>query len=140
MKNPLINIFRLLFLILSVFIGYSIVKSLKENKLVLKDRHLDSASRNDENNKEMITVIKEKQEEKKIEKPSVKNDHIFTFRQQKILNILKGSQIVEMRDLQKSIKDVTERTLRRDLIQLQGLGLIKKIGNTKSVKYQLLKK
>jgi predicted DNA-binding transcriptional regulator YafY len=63
---------------------------------------------------------------------------ILTFRQQKIMNILNSSKILEMKDLQNAIKGVTERTLRRDLLQLQSIGLIKKIGNTKSVKYQLL--
>ena len=125
MKKLFFNLVRLTFLIASVIFGYSIIKILKEKKLEPK-----------------IRLLIEKPSQKNIKKVSrpieEEKTSILTFRQQKILNILKSIQIVDMKTLLVSVKGVTERTLRRDLLELQKVGLIKKIGNTKSVKYQLL--
>jgi len=125
MKKLFFGLIRLIFLIASVILGYSIVKNLKERNLEPKTKLLVKKSAL-KDPKKVSRVIEE-------EKPS-----ILTFRQQKILNVMKSVQIVDMKFLQVSIKGVTERTLRRDLLELQKVGLIKKIGNTKSVKYQLL--
>lgn len=125
MKKLFLNLIRLIFLIASVIIGFSIVKVLKEKKLEPKIRLLVE--------KPTRKIFKKVPRFIEEEKAS-----ILTFRQQKILNIMKSVQIVDMKSLQVSIKGVTERTLRRDLLELQKVGLIKKIGNTKSVKYQLL--
>lgn len=125
MKKLFLNLIRLIFLIASVIIGFSIVKVLKEKKLEPKIRLLVE--------KPTRKIFKKVSRFIEEEKAS-----ILTFRQQKILNIMKSVQIVDMKSLQVSIKGVTERTLRRDLLELQKVGLIKKIGNTKSVKYQLL--
>lgn len=125
MKKSFFNLIRLIFLMGSVILGYSIVKKLKEKKLEQKTKFLVK--------KPTQKVVKKVSRFIEEEKTS-----ILTFRQQKILNIMKSVQIVDMKSLQVSIKGVTERTLRRDLLELQKVGLIKKIGNTKSVKYQLL--
>jgi len=125
MKKLFFNLIRLIFLIFSVIIGFSIVKVLKKKKLGQISRLLVE--------KPTRKIVKKVPRFIEAEKAS-----ILTFRQQKILNIMKSVQIVDMKSLQVSIKGVTERTLRRDLLELQKVGLIKKIGNTKSVKYQLL--
>lgn len=125
MKKLFLNLIRLIFLMSSVIIGFSIVKVLKKKKLGPITRLLVE--------KPTRKIVKKVSRFIEEEKAS-----ILTFRQQKILNIMKSVQIIDMKSLQVSIKGVTERTLRRDLLELQKVGLIKKIGNTKSVKYQLL--
>lgn len=59
-------------------------------------------------------------------------------RQREVYRLIESSKKVEMKDLLMRVKGVTERTLRRDLLKLQELGLIKKKGNTKSSSYELI--
>ena len=151
MKKLFINLFRLILLVVSVFTGYIFVKKYKNRFLDVSEMSLEEVEQVEN---EIVQMEKEKimTEKEFLKHPEVTNNEvrkeavgedrttsILSFREQKILNILKGSKIIEMKDLQRAIKGVTERTLRRDLLQLQKVGLIKKIGNTKSVKYQLLK-
>ena len=72
-------------------------------------------------------------------KNSEKDDKL-TPRQKEVLSLLKAKKTLEMKDLLGNIKGVTERTLRRDLLKLQELGFVKKVGTTKSVKYHLITK
>ena len=67
------------------------------------------------------------------------NNSKLTGRQNVIYAIIRGKKIIEMSDLLPRIPGVTERTLRRDLLQLQSLGLIEKHGTTKSSTYVLKK-
>jgi predicted HTH transcriptional regulator len=133
MRKLVISIFRLLFLILSVLLGFFLVKTWKANKPNLKPQL--------EKIKERIAkrVGEKKQEDKgSLKEVGVKfNEKEFTARQKIILTIIRSKKTVEMRDLLKAISGVTERTLRRDLSVLQEKGFIKKEGTTKSVKYHL---
>jgi len=138
MKNLISNLFRLAFLVASVFIGFSIARKLRDGCVepdgdLVQDEETDSVIESVETTGKSIS----ESEVDFVEDIAIP---ILTFRQQKILNVLRNSQIIEMKTLQNSIKGVTERTLRRDLLELQKQGLIKKIGNTKSVKYQLITK
>ena len=62
----------------------------------------------------------------------------LTDRQSEIFNFISQNKEARMFDLTKSFKNVTERTLRRDLAKLQGLSLISKKGSTKSATYFLI--
>jgi predicted HTH transcriptional regulator len=61
----------------------------------------------------------------------------LTDRQSEIFEFISRNKEAKMLDLTKSFKNVTERTLRRDLARLQELNLIGKKGSTKSSVYFL---
>lgn len=63
-------------------------------------------------------------------------DYRLNERQKNILSVLSESKKHPMKYLESKIGNFNVRTLRRDLDKLQKMGLIKKIGSTKSAFYQ----
>lgn len=61
--------------------------------------------------------------------------HDTTERQRAILDVMRRSGPVDNRLLVKELGGIHERTLRRDLVRLQSLGLVRKTGSTKSATY-----
>jgi hypothetical protein len=123
-------------LIASVLFGYKVMQKIKERNFQDDGNILEEKKSTNKNGN--LQINKKTLVQDEIKSVNNKKTPNLTLRQQKILNVLKGVKIIEMKDLLIAIKGVTERTLRRDLLQLQNENLIKKIGNTKSVKYQLL--
>lgn len=139
MKKLILGLFRLLLLVLSVLAGFLLVKKFKSKEFFLEEDLLDEEEGIDEfTEEEIIEQIKTPKAEKPVKKTN--SDSRLSARQRDVLAIIEKEKVVEMKALQKRIKGVTERTLRRDLTQIQKIGAIKKIGNTKSVKYQLITK
>lgn len=62
-----------------------------------------------------------------------------SLRQSKILEVIKSKKNVKMADIASVFKNVTTRTLRRDLDELVGTGSIVKSGKTKDAIYKFLK-
>ncbi|MBU3934559.1 DeoR family transcriptional regulator [Patescibacteria group bacterium] len=62
---------------------------------------------------------------------------ILSERQNKILEILKNQEKVQVADLKKVLPEVTKRTLRRDLDALLKIGKVKRTGEWNQVFYQL---
>ncbi len=58
-------------------------------------------------------------------------------RQEQIYNLVKLKREVGMGEVSSLVKDVTERTLRRDLNKLEKLGLILQAGKTRDAVYKL---
>lgn len=58
-------------------------------------------------------------------------------RQEVIVALIKEKGQVDMGDLDDHIKSVSRRTIRRDLNELQDMGVIKKYGKTKSAYYKM---
>jgi hypothetical protein len=58
-------------------------------------------------------------------------------RQEAILAILKGQSNLSIKDFSKIIKDVSEKTIQRELIELVDLGLVKKEGERRWSRYSL---
>lgn len=61
-------------------------------------------------------------------------------RQEKVLNLLKSKREITVDEALVDIKDVSERTLRRDMNKLESLGISKKEGTTKGSKYIYIQK
>jgi len=148
MKKLIIGLFRLFMLVCSVLIGFMLVKKFRSKDFLMEDNDFDIENDGEIDEFTEEDIVEEIKELKKI-KPAQKKelpikksqpDLRLSARQREVLAIIEKENIVEMKALQKRIKGVTERTLRRDLTQLQTIGAIKKIGNTKSVKYQLINK
>ncbi len=70
-----------------------------------------------------------------VQKSRVVNDEVLNKRQENILQILSTEGEVTVEYLMEKIKNVTERTLRRDMKKLEELGFSEKMGNTKGSKY-----
>jgi DNA-binding transcriptional ArsR family regulator len=60
-------------------------------------------------------------------------------RQEKIYREIKDNIELKLTDFAEKIKDVSNRTLRRDMTKLEKLGLIEQIGKTKDSFYRLRK-
>jgi hypothetical protein len=60
-----------------------------------------------------------------------------THRQEAILNILKGQSNLTIKDFSKVIKDCSEKTIQRELIELLDKGVIKKEGERRWSRYSL---
>ncbi|MCS7318065.1 MAG: DeoR family transcriptional regulator [Candidatus Dojkabacteria bacterium] len=59
----------------------------------------------------------------------------LNVRQKKILNIIKTLDYISVSDLSKKIRNVSTRTLRRDMDRLEKLGILKQNGKTKDTIY-----
>lgn len=156
MKKLIGGLFKLFMLVCSVLIGFMLVRKFKSKDFLMEDNDFDIENDGeiDEFTEEDIIeeakpiklvkpiqlITKKTPLEKKLPVKQYHSDTRLSARQREVLSIIEKDNIVEMKVLQKKIKGVTERTLRRDLTQLQTIGAIKKIGNTKSVKYQLINK
>jgi len=125
----------LLGVITAVFFGYRIIRNYRRNKRAQQE----IIKVEEENSKAIEGVISTKDIAYKI--PKQKNESKtfkgLSSRQKRVYEIIRQSKKVEMRHLLTQITGVTERTLRRDLLKLQELGLVLKKGSTKSVTYLL---
>ena len=84
----------------------------------------------------LIFFLKKKPR-KNIEGLQIEKEEVVDLndRQKRILKLLSSKGEVTVEELMKTIKDVTERTLRRDMKRLEQLGLSEKQGSTKGSKY-----
>lgn len=71
----------------------------------------------------------------KAPKNSVKWIPGLRVREQKILDVISHGKTVRMSDVVHHFKDVTERTLRRDMDRLVRKGRVKRLGTTRSTTY-----
>jgi DeoR/GlpR family transcriptional regulator of sugar metabolism len=60
-----------------------------------------------------------------------------SIRQEQITNILKGQSNLTIKDFSKVIKDCSEKTIQRELIELVDKGVIKKAGERRWSRYSL---
>lgn len=60
-----------------------------------------------------------------------------TTRQESILNVLKGQSNLTIKDFSKVIKDCSEKTIQRELIELVERGIVKKEGERRWSRYSL---
>lgn len=58
-------------------------------------------------------------------------------RQQKIIEILKQKNTVQVKDIKKIFPDISKRTIRRDFDFLIKKGLVKRVGQWNNISYQL---
>lgn len=72
-----------------------------------------------------------------LNKQSIAAEDYLLPRRAEILNIIKDHKLVNFDQIRRRFLKVNERTLRYDLKQLQDAGLIKKLGTTKGVYYQI---
>jgi len=123
--------FKLLALIVFfVFFGWLYIMYLylhKENKEALDNINEDFVKKVKVVNK---AVVKEK-------------DNIvwaISERQEEMANFVKTmkKEAFEIKDIAERFKDVSERTLRRDMQKLEKTGLIKQVGSTRNSKYRII--
>ena len=121
--------------ITAVFFGYRIIRNYRRNKRAQEEILKIEA----ENSKAIENISSNRPSTNKVNKKPYELNQTkeITIRQNRVYNIIKQSKKVEMRHLLSQISGVTERTLRRDLLKLQELGLVLKKGSTKSVTYLL---
>ena len=125
------SIFKLLFLILVlVFFGWAYIMYLylhKENQNTLENIKSDFQ-------KETKKIVKEvnKQKEQLVE--------TFSVRQEDLVGFIKSMQkeAFEIKEIAERFKNVSERTLRRDMQKLENMGMIKKVGSTRDSKYKII--
>jgi hypothetical protein len=60
-----------------------------------------------------------------------------TYRQQTILNVLKGQSGLTIKDFSRVIKDCSEKTIQRELLELVEKGVVKKEGERRWSRYSL---
>jgi len=74
----------------------------------------------------------------KVEAQLTSNNGVISERKQKILEILKEKDRLQVWEVKKVFPEVTKRTLRRDFESLLKQGLIKRIGERNSTHYRLV--
>ncbi|GAB4286215.1 MAG: hypothetical protein Kow0081_4240 [Candidatus Dojkabacteria bacterium] len=104
----------------------SLIKEIEENLNTSVERK-GKASESADYSKKGSKAISEEIEEK------------LSGRQEKIIKLIQKKGEVDMAIISSIIKNVSERTLRRDLAKLENLGLIVKLGETKGATYRLKK-
>jgi len=92
----------------------------------------ESVKRNIKNESKNVKKEVQKAASKKVEE--VKSN--LSPRQKEMLELVQKNVETGMSELSKQFKDVTPRTLRRDLTDLVEKGLIEKMGSTKSTSYK----
>jgi len=84
--------------------------------------------------KETKKIVKEvnKQKEQLVE--------TFSVRQEDLVGFIKSMQkeAFEIKEIAERFKNVSERTLRRDMQKLENMGMIKKVGSTRDSKYKII--
>lgn len=130
--------FRFLFFIIAiVFFGWLYIVYLylhNENKQTLENIKEDLG-------KEVKVVAKAvKKEQAKIERVAKEVADVVSGRQSEMVDFVKSMQkeAFEIKDIADRFKDVSERTLRRDLQKLEKIGLVKQIGSTRNSRYKVL--
>lgn len=86
---------------------------------------------------EIIAEASSKAKEEVLNKEDAKPEDYLLPRRAEILSIIKDHTTVNFDTLRRRFMKVNERTLRYDLKKLQDQGLIKKLGTTKGVYYQI---
>ncbi len=93
-----------------------------------KPSKLQKQGNTDKKGKPRVVVVKASQNQ-------VATGAATTERQGTILQIMRRIGPVDSKLLVKELGGINERTLRRDLVRLQELGLVAKAGSTKSATY-----
>lgn len=117
------------------------LKPIVKRKLRLLKRAKEKLdqSLNELNTSETTVKVRERVEDVKQElEEQVKNVKL-TKRQKEIVKHLEQAGELGMKELSDIFGQVTPRTLRRDLSQLETLGIVKQLGRTKNSFYRLLK-
>jgi Fic family protein len=86
---------------------------------------------------EAIAITAEQVKEQVLAKEKAEPEDYLLPRRAEILNIIKDHGLVNFDILRRRFMAVNERTLRYDLKQLQNAGLIRKLGTTKGVYYEV---
>lgn len=87
--------------------------------------------------KKVASPVKTQQpEESLVGEPAAKKEVQLSSRQQEILEFISSNEEVDTTILHAKFKDVTVRTLRRDLKTLMDAGLVEKLGETKGATYK----
>jgi predicted HTH transcriptional regulator len=124
-KNPFIKIFTLLAFGLGFILYIILRQSSQDNKNEVK--------------KEKVVLPKRKSLPQKINKPSEGKEEIGTIklsdRQTKIIKRLIEKEKMYPSELQDLLSDVSARTVRRDMNDLEKKGLVEQKGTTKSTYY-----
>jgi predicted HTH transcriptional regulator len=88
--------------------------------------------------KDLILLLQKEYSKLKENLPSNKNqDSILNERQNKILEVLKEKEKVQVREIKNIFPQVSKRTLRRDFEKLVNQGLVERIGEKINTFYQL---
>lgn len=77
--------------------------------------------------------------------PKVKKDGVIkvkglSARGIRIVELLKKMGVVTVSDVRSIEKDVTNRTIRRDMDKLEALGIVEQVGNTRGSSYKYVNK
>ncbi|GEM_PF-1177007 len=124
------SIFKLLLTLLSL--GSAVIAFLVVSQKcgLKKNSDTDSAS---EKSKQVTRKAPVKSKKKNVKK----DVDALTQRQRRVLTSLRRKGSITVGELVKNMKNVSERTLRRDMNKLASLGFCKKQGSTKGTKYIL---
>lgn len=116
------------------WVSYFDILEIKENYDKIKSDLLELKSvENHEPEQSLIQTKPFKKEQ--IKKPS--HDKGLDKRKEKILEILKEKEKIQVWELNKLLPEVSKRTLRRDFEQLLKQGLVKRIGERNNTFYKL---
>jgi len=107
-------------------VNEDIDKDVSENKVVL-DKNFDNSFQE----KETVPVIQADYHTEEVQLDK-------SFRQKKILQIIKDKQRIQVWEVKKIFPQVSKRTLRRDFEELLKKGLIKRIGKRNNTFYHLI--
>ncbi len=131
-------LFKLVLLALFfIFLGWLYIVYLylhKDNKQSLENIK-------DDLQKEAKIVAKVVRKQKsEVEKLAKDVSETISDRQSEMEKFIKSMQkeAFEIKDIAERFKDVSERTLRRDMQKLEKSGLIKQVGSTRNSKYQII--
>lgn len=117
------------------------LKPIVKRKLRLLKRAKEklNESVNELSTSEVGVQVRERVEDVKEELEERVQNVKLTKRQQEIVKHLEQAGELGMKELSDLFSQVTPRTLRRDLTQLETLGIVKQFGRTKNSFYRLLK-
>lgn len=124
-------LFRLFFMIIIlIFFGWIYIVYLylhNENKDTLENIK-------DDLSKEVGNV------KKQVKKQKESLAEVLADRQGEIAKFIKSMQkeAFEIKDIAQRFKNVSERTLRRDMQKLEKMGMIKQVGTTRNSKYKII--
>lgn len=123
------TLIKLFFFLVFVLSGMWIVMVWKQREGVgPKPSKLKEQGNTDKKSKEQVVIAK-------VNQGQVATGAATTERQGTILEIMRRTGPVDSKLLVKELGGINERTLRRDLVRLQELGLVTKAGSTKSATY-----
>ncbi len=124
-RHPLITLFTLL----GIFAGFILYTILKQEKKTEDGRHGEKV----EKTRKIEKTIK------KLNKPQKKNDgniiKELSERQQRIVALLEKEGKIYPSQLQELLPNVSTRTIRRDMTDLEKKNIVEQKGSTKSTYY-----